>query len=117
MARGCVSSAVAALADASASPRYTERESCWSARADSEISATGKRVRIFHTQEVDLTPRQMIVRSPYLSTEVYKWLNFEIFVSAILLKSLVASGQEKLHKIDGWQKIGSVLSQRTVEAA
>jgi putative transposase len=34
-----------------------------------------------------------------------------------LLFSLVASGQIKLRRIDGWQKIGSMLSQRTVEAA
>ena len=37
--------------------------------------------------------------------------------AVVLLFSLVASGQVKLRKIDGWQKIGSVLSQRTVEAA
>jgi len=37
--------------------------------------------------------------------------------AVVLLFSLVASGQIKLRKIDGWQKIGSVLSQRTVEAA
>ena len=35
----------------------------------------------------------------------------------VLLFSLVASGQIKLRRIDGWQKIGSMLSQRTVEAA
>jgi transposase-like protein len=37
--------------------------------------------------------------------------------AVVLLFSLVASGQIKLRKIDGWQKIGSVLSQRTIEAA
>jgi len=37
--------------------------------------------------------------------------------AVILLFSLVASGQIKLRRIDGWQKIGSMLSQRTVEAA
>ena len=37
--------------------------------------------------------------------------------AVVLLFSLVASGQVKLRKIDGWQKIGSVLSRRTVEAA
>jgi len=37
--------------------------------------------------------------------------------AVVLLFSLVASGQIKLRKIDGWQKIGSVLSQRAVEAA
>jgi putative transposase len=35
----------------------------------------------------------------------------------VLLFSLVASGQIKLRKIDGWQKIGAVLSQHTVVAA
>jgi hypothetical protein len=29
----------------------------------------------------------------------------------------VASGQIKLRRIDGWQKIGAVLSQHTAEAA
>ena len=37
--------------------------------------------------------------------------------AVVLLFSLLASGQVKLRKIDGWQKIGSVLSRRTVEAA
>ena len=37
--------------------------------------------------------------------------------AVVLLFSLVASGQIKLRRIDGWQKIGSMLSQRTVEAA
>jgi hypothetical protein len=32
----------------------------------------------------------------------------------VLLFSLVVSGQIKLRRIDGWQKIGSMLSQRTV---
>jgi hypothetical protein len=35
----------------------------------------------------------------------------------VLLFSLVASGQIKLRKIDGWQKIATVLSQHTVVAA
>jgi hypothetical protein len=35
----------------------------------------------------------------------------------VLLFSLVASGQIKLRKIDGWQKIGAVLSQHTAVAA
>ena len=35
----------------------------------------------------------------------------------VLLFSLVASGQIKLRKIDGWQKIGAVLNQRTAVAA
>ena len=35
----------------------------------------------------------------------------------VLLFSLVASGQIKLHKIDGWQKIGAVLNQHTAVAA
>jgi hypothetical protein len=34
-----------------------------------------------------------------------------------LLFSLVASGQIKLRKIDGWQKIGAVLNQHTAVAA
>jgi len=33
-----------------------------------------------------------------------------------LLFSLVASGQIKLRRIDGWQKIGAVLSQHTAVA-
>jgi hypothetical protein len=33
------------------------------------------------------------------------------------LFSLVASGQIKLRKIDGWQKIGAVLNQHTGVAA
>src|SRR6266566_746985 len=33
--------------------------------------------------------------------------------AVVLLLSLVASGQIKLRKIDGWQKIGAVLSQHT----
>jgi putative transposase len=35
----------------------------------------------------------------------------------VLLFSLVASGQIKLCKIDGWQKIAAVLSERTAVAA
>ena len=35
----------------------------------------------------------------------------------VLLFSLVASGQIKLRRIDGWQKIAGVLSQRTAVAA
>jgi hypothetical protein len=35
----------------------------------------------------------------------------------VLLFSLVASGQIKLRRIDGWQKIAAVLSQSTVVAA
>ena len=35
----------------------------------------------------------------------------------VLLFSLVASGQIKLRKIDGWQKIGTVLNQHTAVAA
>jgi len=34
-----------------------------------------------------------------------------------LLFSLVASGQIKLRKIDGWQKIAAVLSKHTPRAA
>jgi hypothetical protein len=34
----------------------------------------------------------------------------------ILLFSLVASGQIKLRKIDGWRKIAGVLSQHTAAA-
>jgi putative transposase len=34
-----------------------------------------------------------------------------------LLFSLVASGQIKLRRIDGWRKIAAVLSQHTREAA
>ena len=35
----------------------------------------------------------------------------------ILLFSLVVSGQIKLRRIDGWRKIGAVLSQHTAVAA
>jgi putative transposase len=35
----------------------------------------------------------------------------------VLLFSLVASGQIKLRKIDGWQKIATVLRQQTPRAA
>jgi len=35
----------------------------------------------------------------------------------VLLFSLVASGQIRLRKIDGWQKITSVLRQHTLVAA
>ena len=35
----------------------------------------------------------------------------------VLLFSLVASGQIKLRKIDGWQKIGAVLNQHTAVVA
>jgi putative transposase len=35
----------------------------------------------------------------------------------VLLFSLVASGQIKLRKIDGWQKIGAVLNQHRAVAA
>ena len=38
-------------------------------------------------------------------------------VAVVLLFSLVASGQIKLRKIDGWRKIAAVLSQHTVTAA
>ncbi|HZF04883.1 MAG TPA: transposase [Patescibacteria group bacterium] len=37
--------------------------------------------------------------------------------AVVLLFSLVASGQIKLRKIDGWRKIAAVLSQHTVTAA
>ena len=37
--------------------------------------------------------------------------------AVVLLFSLVASGQIKLRKIDGWQKIGAVLNQHTAVAA
>ena len=35
----------------------------------------------------------------------------------VLLFSLVASGQIKLRRIDGWRKIAAVLSKHTVVAA
>ena len=35
----------------------------------------------------------------------------------VLLFSLVASGQIKLRRIDGWRKIAGVLSQHTTVAA
>ena len=35
----------------------------------------------------------------------------------VLLFSLVASGQNKLRRIDGWRKIATVLSQRAAGAA
>ncbi len=35
----------------------------------------------------------------------------------VLLFSLVASGQIKLRRIDGWRKIAAVLSQHTATAA
>jgi hypothetical protein len=35
----------------------------------------------------------------------------------VLLFSLVASGQIKLRRIDGWRKIAGVLNQRSVVAA
>ena len=35
----------------------------------------------------------------------------------VLVVSLVASGQIKLRKIDGWQKIGAMLNQHTGAAA
>jgi hypothetical protein len=35
----------------------------------------------------------------------------------VLLFSLVASGQIKLRRIDGWRKIAAVLSQHTTVAA
>jgi len=38
-------------------------------------------------------------------------------VEGVPLLSLVASSQIKLHKIDGWQKIGAVLNQHTAAAA
>ena len=37
--------------------------------------------------------------------------------AVVLLFSLVASGQIKLRRIDGWQKIGAVLSQHASVAA
>jgi putative transposase len=37
--------------------------------------------------------------------------------AVVLLFSLVASGQIKLRRIDGWRKIGAVLSQHTAVAA
>ncbi len=37
--------------------------------------------------------------------------------SVILLCSLVASGQIRLRRIDGWPKVAGVLSQRTRVAA
>lgn len=38
-------------------------------------------------------------------------------VALILLFSLVASGQIRLRRIDGWRKIATVLSQHTPRAA
>jgi hypothetical protein len=38
-------------------------------------------------------------------------------LALILLFSLVASGQIKLRRIDGWRKIASVLSQKAAVAA
>ena len=35
----------------------------------------------------------------------------------VLLFSLVATGQIRLRRIDGWQKIATVLSQNTLVAA
>jgi putative transposase len=37
--------------------------------------------------------------------------------AVVLLFSLVASGQIKLRRIDGWRKIAAVLSQHTAVAA
>jgi len=37
--------------------------------------------------------------------------------AVVLLFSLVASGQIKLRRIDGWRKIAAVLSQNTAVAA
>ena len=37
--------------------------------------------------------------------------------AVVLLFSLVASGQIKLRRIDGWQKIATVLRQETTRAA
>ena len=37
--------------------------------------------------------------------------------AVILLFSLVASGQIRLRRVDGWQKIATVLSQNTSVAA
>jgi hypothetical protein len=37
--------------------------------------------------------------------------------AAVVLFSLVASGQIKLRRIDGWRKIAAVLSQHTAVAA
>jgi hypothetical protein len=37
--------------------------------------------------------------------------------AVVLLFSLVATGQIKLRRIDGWQKIATVLSQNTLVAA
>ena len=39
------------------------------------------------------------------------------FVRLVVLFSLVASGQIKLRRIDGWRKIPTVLSQHTAVAA
>jgi hypothetical protein len=36
--------------------------------------------------------------------------------AVVLLFSLVASGQIKLRRIDGWRKIAAVLSQQTMAA-
>jgi len=37
--------------------------------------------------------------------------------AVVLLFSLVASGQIRLRRVDGWQKIATVLSQNTLVAA
>jgi transposase-like protein len=37
--------------------------------------------------------------------------------AVVLLFSLVASGQIRLRRIDGWRRIAAVLIQRTAEAA
>jgi putative transposase len=39
------------------------------------------------------------------------------YAAVVLLFSLVASGQIKLRRIDGWRKIAVVLSQQTAVAA
>jgi len=64
------------------------------------------------------------------STNVIEWLHEEFRrrmktqgslpnedAAIVLLFSLVASGQIKLRRIDGWRKIAAVLSQHTAVAA
>src|SRR6266481_1373650 len=64
-------------------------------------------VKLISRQGIDHTARRVKTQGSLPSEDA----------ALVLLFSLVASGQIKLRRIDGWQKIDAMLSQHTAVAA
>jgi len=56
-------------------------------------------------------------RAPHVGTQLTQGSLPSEDAALILLFSAVASGQIKLHRIDGWRKIAAVLSHHAAVAA